>query len=298
MRGDVAAKTAGAYPSDLLEATNAHADRAAVRRMAGCHARAEAIIEGLPVLVAFVYPVLMPVERVGARRSPVLAAAERLRETALKVTHVRVFVNSPERRAPRENHQRAPAPDPSERIGRDATFEVCLAVPLSPLHRYWHDRRGLLRRRGHCSLRNNHGFLHLLSDDITLHDLFPFVHLHFYCGRWWLMGCCQKGAACFFAQNALLFCAGHDLVGTIPIDHGRLPVKSAPRASSCWFQAPGALEMLSLFFAPPPAFIEPKNKKEGSDYRAQYREVAEFDRARTGDLRQASFMEKGIRPAL
>ena len=79
MRGDVAAKTAGAYPSAFLEATNAHADRAAVRRMAGCHARAEAIIEGLPVLVAFVYPVLMPVERVGARRSPVLAAAERNR---------------------------------------------------------------------------------------------------------------------------------------------------------------------------------------------------------------------------
>ena len=123
------ASDSGAYPSAFLEATNAHADRAAVRRMAGCHARAEAIIEGLPVLVAFVYPVLMPVERVGARRSPVLAAAERLRETALKVTHVRVFVNSPERRAPRKNHQRAPAPDPSERIGRDTTFEVCLAVP-------------------------------------------------------------------------------------------------------------------------------------------------------------------------
>ena len=238
MRGDVAAKTAGAYLSALLEATNAHADRAAVRRMAGCHARAEAIIEGLPVLVAFVYPVLMPVERVGARRSPVLAAAERLRETALKVTHVRVFVNSPERRAPRENHQRAPAPDPSERIGRDATFEVCLAVPLSPLHRYWHDRRGLLRRRGRCSLRNNDGFLHLMSDDITLHDLFPFVHLHLYCGGWCL-GCCQKGQLVCFC-----FCAGHDLFGTIPIDHGRLPVKSAPRASSCWFRAPGALDAL------------------------------------------------------
>ena len=73
------ASDSGAYLSDLLEATHAHADRAAVRRMAGCHARAEAIIEGLPVLVAFVYPVLMPVERVGARRSPVLAAAERNR---------------------------------------------------------------------------------------------------------------------------------------------------------------------------------------------------------------------------
>ena len=109
---DTASVDSGAYLSALLEATNAHADRAAVRRMAGCHARAEAIIEGLPVLVAFVYPVLMPVERVGARRSPVLAAAERNRKTALKVTHVRVFVNSPERRAPRENHQRPPAPDP------------------------------------------------------------------------------------------------------------------------------------------------------------------------------------------
>ena len=162
--------------------------------MAGCHARAEAIIEGLPVLVAFVYPVLMPVERVGARRSPVLAAAERLRETALKVTHVRVFVNSPERRAPRENHQRPPAPDPSERMGRDATFEVCLAVPLSPLHRYWHDRRGLLRRRGRCSLRNNDGFLHLMSDDITLHDLFPFVHLHFYCGGWCVWAAAKRGS--------------------------------------------------------------------------------------------------------
>ena len=187
------ASDSGAYLSALLEATNAHADRAAVRRMAGCHARAEAIIEGLPVLVAFVYPVLMPVERVGARRSPVLAAAERLRETALKVTHVRVFVNSPERRAPRENHQRPPAPDPSERMGRDATFEVCLAVPLSPLHRYWHDRRGLLRRRGRCSLRNNDGFLHLMSDDITLHDLFPFVHLHFYSGGWCVWAAAKKG---------------------------------------------------------------------------------------------------------
>ena len=191
---DTASGESGAYLSALLEATNAHADRAAVRRMAGCHARAEAIIEGLPVLVAFVYPVLMPVERVGARRSPVLAAAERLRETALKVTHVRVFVNSPERRAPRENHQRPPAPDPSERMGRDATFEVCLAVPLSPLHRYWHDRRGLLRRRGRCSLRNNDGFLHLLVDDITLHDLLPFVHHHFYrCGG--ASGLLPKGAA-------------------------------------------------------------------------------------------------------
>ena len=76
---DTASGESGAYLSALQEATNAHADRAAVRRMAGCHARAEAIIEGLPVLVAFVYPVLMPVERVGARRSPVLAAAERNR---------------------------------------------------------------------------------------------------------------------------------------------------------------------------------------------------------------------------
>ena len=246
------ASDSGAYPSALLEATNAHADRAAVRRMAGCHARAEAIIEGLPVLVAFVYPVLMPVERVGARRSPVLAAAERNRKTALKVTHVRVFVNSPERRAPRENHQRAPAPDPSERIGRDATFEVCLAVPLSPLHRYWHDRRGLLRRRGHCSLRNNDGFLHLLSDDITLHDLFPFVHLHFYCGGWCVWAAAKKkGQLVWFNKMLYCFCAGHDLFGTIPIDHGRLPVKSAPRASSCWFQAPGALDALPPYFLPP-----------------------------------------------
>ena len=225
------ASDSGAYLSALQEATNAHADRAAVRRMAGCHARAEAIIEGLPVLVAFVYPVLMPVERVGARRSPVLAAAERNRKTALKVTNVRVFVNSPERRAPRENHQRAPAPDPSERIGRDATFEVCLAVPLSPLHRYLHDRRALLCRREHCSLRNNDGFLHLLSDDITLHDLFPFVHLHFYCGGWCVWAAAKKGQLiCKKWARLRCFCAGHDLVGTIPIDHGRLPVKSAPRA--------------------------------------------------------------------
>ena len=254
------ASDSGAYLSALQEATNAHADRAAVRRMAGCHARAEAIIEGLPVLVAFVYPVLMPVERVGARRSPVLAAAERNRKTALKVTNVRVFVNSPERRAPRENHQRAPAPDPSERIGRDATFEVCLAVPLSPLHRYWHDRRGLLRRRGHCSLRNNDGFLHLLSDDITLHDLFPFVHLHFYCGGWCVWAAATKGQLVCLHKMVCCFCAGHDLVGTIPIDHGRLPVKSAPRAllvlvpgSWCSGCSP------PLFFTPVP--IEPKSKK-------------------------------------
>ena len=52
----------------LLEATNAHADGGTG------HGRAEAIIEGLPVL-PFVIPVRIPVERVGARRSPVLAAA-------------------------------------------------------------------------------------------------------------------------------------------------------------------------------------------------------------------------------
>ena len=94
------------------------------------------------------------------------------------------------------------------------------------------------------------------------------------------------------------FCAGHDLFGTIPIGHGRLPVKSASRARLVLVPGSGALEMLSPPDFAPPASIEPKNKKEGSDYRAQYREVAEFDRARTGDLRQASFMEKGIRPAL
>ena len=52
----------------LLEAANAHADGGTG------HGRAEAIIEGLPVL-PFVIPLLMPVERVGARRSPVLATA-------------------------------------------------------------------------------------------------------------------------------------------------------------------------------------------------------------------------------
>ena len=51
----------------LLEAANAHAEGSG-------RGHAEAIIEGLPVLL-FVIPALMPVERVGARRSPVLAAA-------------------------------------------------------------------------------------------------------------------------------------------------------------------------------------------------------------------------------
>ena len=59
------------------------------------------------------------------------------------------------------------------------------------------------------------------------------------------------------------FCAGHDLFGTIPIDHGRLPVKSAPRASSCWFQAPGALDALPPLVYPALRPQSQKTKKKG-----------------------------------